>query len=293
MATGSGWTVAGWFDAWERYFPDDRSPTTAKHDAYMLRDFASAYGRLALAEVNPLMAQKWALGHPSQVRYLRYVWDKALAMQLVTVNPWRLVQMPKRTEPPRGVPSLEQLDAAIDLARSRDGWWPEFADLVEFTAFTGARLGGVAGLTRGAVDVERRRAVLLEKGDRRRTVVLTGRALAAAACSLDRRSWAGPGCRVWRSPRRRPLTADSIGKAWREIRGDFDGPFHSLRHFAGTWLAGQGVDERDIAIQLGHFDRAGRPYTHLVRRVYVHPDHSDALARIERATATDGRYEPA
>ena len=49
------------------------------------------------------------------------------------------------------------------------------------------------------------------------------------------------------------------------------------------WLAAQGVEERDIAVQLGHTDAMGRPYTRLVQRVYVHPSHDAALERIEEA----------
>ena len=40
-----------------------------------------------------------------------------------------------------------------------------------------------------------------------------------------------------------------------------------------------------VAFQLGHTDGEGRPYTHLLRRVYVHPDHEAALERIECAIA--------
>jgi integrase len=82
------------------------------------------------------------------------------------------------------------------------------------------------------------------------------------------------------------LTDETIGIAWRKIRGEFDGPFHSLKHFAATWLAEQGVDREDIAIQLGHTDSEGRPYTSLLKTVYVHPDPCEALARIEAMVGT-------
>ncbi len=278
-------TVREWLEGFARLFPNERSPATAKHDAYMLAPFVARHGSTKLAGVTPLMAQQWALKNPGQVRYLRYAWERALAMQLVTVNPWRLVELPRRKAPPRAAPTPKELDVSLSDARARGGWWLEFADLVEFAAFTGARLGGVSTLQRRDVNLENRRAVLTEKGDKTRAVVLAGRAFEAVRRQLERSPYRIEGSLVWTTAHRRPHTRESIGRAWREIRGGFPGGFHALKHFAGTWLAAQGVDERDIAIQLGHYDAAGRPYVRLVRRVYVHPDHSEALERLERQLA--------
>lgn len=279
-------TVELWLRCWTEYFPGERAEATVVHDAYMLAPFLELHGHRLLGDVTRLEAQAWSVAHPSQLRYLRRVWGKAVVVGLVERNVWESVQLPRRTGGSRPVPSIEQLDAAIAAARAREGWWLEFADLVEATAFTGARLGGMASLRRSAVDLGARRMVLTEKGEKTRTVVLAPRSEAAlrsaslrVATRLRERDPL-----LFMSRARRPLHRNMVGEAWRAVRGDFDGPFHSLKHFAGTWLASMGVDERDIAIQLGHVDSQGRPYTHLVRRVYVHPDHDSALMRVEEAT---------
>lgn len=279
-------TVGLWLASWRVFFPSERNAETAEHDDYMLNPFIARHGRKLLSAITPLMAQQWAVKHPGQVRYLRLAWDKAFLMQMVPFNVWKCVELPRRTEPTRGVPTLEQLDGALARCLERGGWYVEFADLVEAAAFTGARLGGMVTLKRSQVDLEARRVILHEKGGKSRTVVLTPRSEDALCRGLTRSRRRLNGL-VFSSQQGQPLVRYNVGKAWRAIRGDFDGPFHSLKHFAGTWLASLGVDERDIAVQLGHFDSQGRPYTALVRRVYVHPDHEQALARIEALTTNE------
>ena len=277
-------TVGLWLTAWLMFFPSERSEETAEHDDQMLQPFIRRHGRKLLSAVTPLMAQQWAVANPAQVRYLRRAWEKAVLTQLVPFNVWKVVELPRRAKPTRGVLTLEQLDTALANARRRRGWYLQFADLVEMAAFTGARLGGMCRLERSEVDLDAKRVVLLEKGDKRRVVVLTPRALGAAERAMKR----SKGRRLlFLSPQHTRLDRQKIGSAWRRIRGDTELPFHSLKHFAGTWLASLGVDERDIAIQLGHTDTQGRPYVHLVRRVYVHPDHTAALDRIEHATSSE------
>lgn len=271
-------TVGLWLAAVWEIFPGDRKPETAEHDAYMLRAFAQAHGSKPVRAVTAMHAQHWALKHPSQVRYLRRAWKKAVLMGVAQVNVWRMVEMPKRKPAGPGVPSLAELDGILERCR---GWWPEFADVVEFAAFTGARSGGVASLTRSQVDLGARRVVLLEKGGKARTVVVAGRSRDALERALPRHD----GELVFLSRTGRRHDRWTLGEAWRAVRGDFTGGFHALKHFAGTWMAAQGVDERDIAIQLGHTDAHGRPYTDLVRRVYVHPGHDEALERIEQVIA--------
>lgn len=277
-------TVGLWLRGWREFFPVERTPESEKHDAYMLKPFTERYGRRLLSAVTPLMAQEWANGHPGQVRYLREAWERAFMLQYVAFNVWGAVRLPPRTKPPRPVPTIAQLDAALANARALGGWYDEFAELVTIAAYTGARSGGLSALERPAVDLIDRILTVTEKGAKTREIALVGPSLAAAESAVERweserTQWFGPAL-LFRSKRRRKLNRDSIGEAWHDIRGDFAGPFHSLKHFAGTWLAREGVDERDIAIQLGHFDSEGRPYTHLIRRTYNHPDAREALDRI-------------
>ena len=284
-------TVGLWLVGFREFFPTERNAESAVHDAYMLKPFIERHGRKLLSAVTALMAQEWANKNPGQVRYLREAWEKAIVVDFVQFNVWSAVRLPKRSIPQRPVPSQDQLDAALARARTLGGWYAEeFADLVRVAAYTGVRSGGLAALERQAVDLEAKRVTVTEKGRKTRLVALLGPAHDAAyrAClrwEVERVDWLGRPL-LFRSKRGKPLNREIIGSAWGEIRGDFPGPFHSLKHFAGTWLAREGVDERDIAIQLGHTDSEGRPYTQLVRRVYNHPDHDEALARIEAKVYT-------
>lgn len=273
-------TVAKWLSEWAELFPGKRTADTQAHDAYMLAPFIAAHGTLPLDKVTPLLCQRWALERPGQVRYLRRAFDKAVLMRLIAENPWRLVELPKRIKAPRPIPTKAQVDKATHNAWLLGGWWRDFSWFCVLAAYSGARLGGLAGLRLCDVDLALDRMVVTEKGGKVRTVVLSAPARGACVAQFASRRGAAPDALLFLSPAGMRIDRGLVSRSWKEIRGDFDGPFHSLKHFAGTWLAEQGVDERDIAVQLGHTDAAGRPYTELVRRVYVHPDHEDALARI-------------
>ena len=275
-------TIGLWLDAWRVLFPGKRSDETNEHIDQLLRRFRERHGRRLVSALTPLMAQEWATKRPRDVKELKPIWRKAVMMELVPYNVWRIVELPPRVEPPRPVPTPAQFEAALTRCSELAGWYLEVRDVLLFTAYTGARSGGVCGLKRDDVDVESRRVTLREKGGKERRVALLGLSLPAVMRALERPAPAGGYLFV--NSVHRPLDRATLSRAWRTVRGDFPGPFHSLRHFAGTWLARNGVDERDIAIQLGHTDSMGRPYTHLVRRVYVHPEHEPALERLEAAT---------
>lgn len=228
----------------------------------------------------------------------------------------------ERRRPPTADELNRSLIACRAFAEGRDPWWRLFGLMIEVAAYTGAREGGLIRLTRPDVDLEARRATVTEKGDKTRQVVLCGPSLQAmSAASTFEWPWCecaatlvnGSACtqcgklalfqrypnRPSKPERHSPLvrahifrwkdgtllTADRVQKAWREVQGDFPHPFHSLRHYAATWLAAQGVDPLDIAVQLGHMDREGRPYERLVKRVYDHPDPNVALERVAERVA--------
>lgn len=56
--------------------------------------------------------------------------------------------------------------------------------------------------------------------------------------------------------------------------------FHSLRKFHATQLLNAGVSDMDVAFQLGHTDRMGRPNPKMVREIYGYPEASRALDRV-------------
>jgi hypothetical protein len=90
----------------------------------------------------------------------------------------------------------------------------------------------------------------------------------------------------WRTPDR-ALDKDTVAYDFRRLADEagYSGSFHGLRHHCATWLQDRGASPEDIAVQLGHVDRAGHANPRLVRRVYSHPDAGEALSRLD-AVAT-------
>jgi integrase len=285
LSRGGGPTVEDWLLAYSHLFPDERADSTREQSAAMCRPLRVKHGGMMLAEFTPLQAQEWALEHPAQVKYLRRPWAKAVLMGLAPVNVWKLVEVPRAKPSERRPPTLAELNRIVSSANRRGGWWCEFANLILVAAYTGARRGGVARLCWREVDIEGKRITLTEKGERARTVYLPTRAemaLRRQKAWPPRDALPEPDRRVFRERTGRPMRPAQITEAWAAARGDFPGPFHSLRHFAATWMAGRGVSEEDIAVQLGHTDRNGNPHTRSTRG-YTHRDSEAALDRIRDA----------
>lgn len=91
---------------------------------------------------------------------------------------------------------------------------------------------------------------------------------------------------VFRNSRGYPWTRQAVNRHWQKARkrcGLEHVIFHDLRVFHATWLLDRGVSEMDVALQLGHTDRMGRPNTALVRERYGWPDPIAALERVAAA----------
>lgn len=91
---------------------------------------------------------------------------------------------------------------------------------------------------------------------------------------------------LFRNARGYPWTRKAVNKAWCRARADVGlewVQFRDLRRFHASWLLDRGVSEMDVALQLGHTDRFGRPNTDQVRKTYGWPDSMKALARVAAA----------
>jgi integrase len=283
-------TVAEWSAVVWELFPGRRSEETTEHYVAMCAPFVRARGRMRLADVDVLVAQAWAVAHPGHVPYLRRMFGKAVRARLLVENVWEDVEVETRGST-RLPPSPAVLAAILAECARRGGWWAEtFAVLVQTAAYTGARLTGLAGLQVADVDLVARRMVVTEKGEKTRTIALLGPAAGVLAPLLHERVG-----RVFSTRTGRCFTVETVGTAWRDVAQavGWEHPFHGLKHYAATWLRSLGAEKDDVAIQLGHFDALGRPYTDLVERVYSHPDHGIALDRLERVvSAWTGSTEP-
>jgi integrase len=183
---------------------------------------------------------------------------------------------PKRPKPRMVLPTEEQ----VLLLASGAGRLEEF---VLVAAFCGARLFEVAALEVRDVRGPRLR-IRHGKGDKARDVVLFEPARSALARVLPASGL------VFRNDRGEAWSRKTVNQRWRKLAKETEGcqhiQFRDLRRFHATWLLDQGLSDLDTAVQLGHFDRMGRPNPELVREVYGHPSRRAALDRLAtRATS--------
>jgi hypothetical protein len=282
-------TVAEWAACWQSLYPGNRNAETERHNAQMVGPFVRAHGHRKLSAVDGLAAQAWAVRSPGSVRYLRLMFGKAVRAGLVETNVWDRVEV-RSSGAARVPPTPVELERLTGTARARGGWWVHFGDLIVFTAYSGLRLEEVAdvqvadvvGAGRLVVRGKRRAG---EAAPRVRVCAVFG----AGAEALERQS---PDVgRVWRSMQGRRLNKHSVGRAFGLLADEvgFAGTFHSTRHYLATWLLDCGASPEDVAVQLGHFDRAGHVDTTQVRRTYGHPSVEQALLRLdERVTLESG-----
>lgn len=182
--------------------------------------------------------------------------------------------MTRRVDPPT-VEQVEQLAAVAPT--------PAFRAFVLVSAWSGLRLNEVSKLdyddVTEAEDGTARVLVRRGKGGTRldpksRTSVLFPPGLQAIhdAGGL-------PLLNQRRNRYSRQTVSDLFGPM-REAIGRPDIVFHDLRIAHATWLLNQGVSELDVAVQLGHLDKWGRPNPELVRKVYGRPNLTVALERV-------------
>jgi integrase len=282
------YTVAEWAGAWQGLYPGRRNEQSNRHYRIMLQPFIRRYGQTRMADFDRIRAQKWAVRHPAQVKYLRLMFAKAVKAGVVDENVFAHVEvtLPREDRTP---PTREQLAALVNASLARGGWWVDFADLIVFTAFSGARLAEVSRVQAADVLDSGHRVVL--RGKRRAgEAALRVRTVAVFAEGVDALQGRPDVGLLWRSKTGRPLTRFTIGNAFLELAREvgYEGTLHSLRHFCASWLLDSGASRQDVAVQLGHVDDLGRVDETQVRERYGHVDVPAALARLEQAVEDDG-----
>jgi integrase len=265
-------TVDGWVTEFARS-STGRSPETLAHTLAMVRPFRVAFERTPLGEVSRLEARRWCAEHPSSARYVRVVFAEAVRAGVVEENPFSRPGTRSEGTHDKTPPSESELLRIMGEAV------PSFREFICVAAYTGLRLSELAGVRREDVEqVPKLRVVVRcgkggREGDR---VCVFGPAQDVVRDLCDRRVghlfWTRTG-RLW--------NRHSVGAEWRSVRGEFAGSFHTLRHMHATWLVDRGASYQDVATQLRHFDKHGRPNIELIARVYGHPDPAVALERLE------------
>jgi integrase len=267
-------TVRDLAERWDDLIPRS-DPETARHNRQMVESFVAAHGGKPLDAVTVFMARQFAVRHPSSVRYAKTFFADAVRLGLLEESPFAEVQAPQQEGRASNVPpTYAQVLAAARYAE------PNFADFLLTAAFTGARLMELARVEARDVESDRRLRLRHGKGrngPRPRTVTMFEHAQST----------------VWRRKPEVGLVFTDVGgrrwdrrkvsRCWGAVRGaaSIEDSFRCLRNFHGTWLIDRGASPLDVAVQLGHIDKNGRPYTALVERLYTRPDHGEALGRLE------------
>jgi integrase len=282
-------TVAEWRKHW--LAKPEWKESTRLHNAERTKVFVALHGKKRIGAVTRTVAREFLLDHPSCHQSLSSMFGAAMyedderGEPLLQHNPFsRLV---KRTAAKRDLQAdwltAEDVAAIEETAFRTIGPWS--AAMVRFAAETGVRPGELfvfkqedlhplegRAVVRRAAD-SRTRTVGKPKNGRAREIVLSAAAAKAAA--------AGGVDIVFPNPHGDQFWNATWSYYWHQIRaaaGRSTMDFYELRHYCATRLLEHGLDDRDVAIQLGHTDGG-----ELVRKVYGHPSERRALDRVREA----------
>jgi len=228
---------------------------------------------------------------------VRSLYRHALRHGRIDTDPLAGVRAPRR---PSRLPRVLSIDEAEELVTAprrlpsrdealarRDG------AMLELLYATGMRISELAGLTRGRVDLRRRRLRVIGKGNKERELLFGAPAADALRGYLDHgrpvlAARGGGGAAVFLNANGASLSARGarmVLARWVEAVGapDRTSP-HTLRHSFATHLLERGADLRVVQELLGHANlQTTQIYTHLsdatLRTVY-----RDAHPRAGRAT---------
>lgn len=280
-ASGNALTVAEFEADWMTLCPRGEL-STINHNRHMVRPLLALHGHKPLTRVTVFDARRFAREHPSSVRYAKTFFADAVRKGRLDTSPFADVQSPS-SDGRAGmlVPTEQQVRRCAAAAP------PALADAIMFSAYSGPRLEQLA-----RVEVKD----VLEGGTRVRvrglkqhpdySIAVLGLAQGALARRLEQTDVG----LVFTTSFGRRWRRDSVCRAWASVRaeGGLTEPqqsWHSLRHFCATRLLNLGYSAQDVAVQLGHTDRYGRPNADQIHRTYGHPDNELALRRLEGGQA--------
>lgn len=246
-------------------FLSERIPTTQRAYKYIFRRFTGWIGpdrpldkitSVHILEFAQMIRADPAIASPAT--YNKYVKDiRALfnwAIKAAIIEPPSPAGVLKLQHQKKSIPREKAMPEAtyerlLDYAK----WLPRSHALVLFLGDTGCRVGGAAGLTWSDVDLEKRVAIVTEKGDKTHPVFF------GDACAAALRRWQSaqgfPAGDYVFSMKGKRIGSDSLGQHFERICqkagiGQW-GP-HSLRHRKGYQLADNKVPVSVASAALNH-----------------------------------------
>lgn len=289
-------TVRGF---WERWTTDPLfarpKESTNLHNRERTRGFAEKYGSVPLHRVDGRLVGEWLAGgkRNGTVPALRAMFYDALSAELIAANPFARRKIHKgRGNRDNTPPPESTVWALIGAAKKLTA--PGFAAWLQVACFTGMRPGELDALRWDAVDLDGNRVEVREqfsastrtfslpKNGERRTAILTPHARAALldAQAVNIEEARSEFCFV--NARREHWTASARAYQWKAVKaavGYEQTLYLCTRHFFGAYAVNVlKLDSEDVAIALGHKDGG-----QLVRLLYGHRSHEQALERVARA----------
>ena len=238
---------------------------TFREDKRILGEFSRFVGGVRLDEVRVEVIERWKMARSKgvsprtvnkELRHLQAAFSIAVDWDLGQSNPFKRV---KRLPVDEKVPvflSPEEIVSVFDHLRG------DVRPMVSIALYSGLRLGEVANLQWGDVDLERRLIRVVNRGtfhtkSRRERDIPMHDALYDVLVQLPR-----TGIALW------PYKADWLTRLFKRAvrRGGLSESitFHSLRHTFASYLVSSGEPIRQVQQLLGHSDvRVTEIYAHL------------------------------
>lgn len=288
-ASGSTVTFEAFAARWTAARAADWSPNTQRvYDQVLRIHLLPAFGHRALASIGPEAIQLYKVsrlkGGPDRkalrpktvvnhLAVLSAMFEDAVEWEVLSRNPVRKVRMP-RPEVQEARTQAWSVEEARSFLVVVEADAPEWLPLFAFALRTGLRLGELAGLTWGDIDLDRclvhvRRSLsnghtTVPKGRRSREEPLPAELVPLMQAHRARVQ----GKRVFISADGRELTPDRVKSVFRRCTRRAGVPvirFHDLRHTYGTHLAmHSGAPQRVVQELMGHADiRTTERYTHV------------------------------
>jgi integrase len=264
--------VAAYAERWLdlKHGPGTRrpSPTTYRENVSRLKPFLADFGARPLGSITRREALDWSLAHQNNARAISAMFNDALDDELVAANPFAN----RRQEQPKGrkniTPITEQeLERLIEIAHQKwQGYGPVCGAWLTMLGWVGCRPGEAFKATWEDLDLEHGEITItrIKRPYSTTTVVLprqvqdalmamgtprTGRLFS----TVHGKALVKGSSRYYWDPVRTVFLAE-IDPARRDAilggRPDFD--MYELRHLCASVMADRGLNEFDIAHQLGN-----------------------------------------
>jgi integrase len=266
------------------------APGTIQQREIRIKNITPFFKGASLRNVTPIQCEQWAIKRGAklasqtfvhELETLRTVFDYGRKHGLILTNPAEAIKRPKVTFSKAVIPSRDQFvklvaqirqsdDRADSQRKSKDG-----ADLVEFLAYSGARIGEARAARWDDADFQanmiRIHGTKSEQSDR--LIPMTG-ALRGFLLKLRAESNPFPSDRILKIDSAKKSLATACKKA-----GFPRFSHHDFRHFFATICIESGVDIPTVSRWLGHSDGGA-----LAMRVYGHLQVEHSLAMSKRVS---------